>query len=87
MEKVVFQSPEDGEAVEFYVVEQTRINGMNYLLVAEEEDGDCDAFILKDVSQETEEEAVYEMVESEEELEYISRIFAEILEDVDISME
>lgn len=86
MEKVVFQSPEDGETIEFFVIEQTRINGMNYLLVAEEEDGDCDAFILKDVSQETDEDAMYEMVESEEELEYMSRIFAEILEDVDITM-
>lgn len=86
MEKIVFQSPEDGGTVEFYVIEQTRINGMNYLLVAEEEDGDCDAFILKEISQETEEEAMYEMVESEEELEYMSRIFAEILEDVDITM-
>lgn len=86
MEKVVFQSPEDGEIIEFFVIEQTRINGMNYLLVAEEEDGDCDAFILKDVSQETDKDAMYEMVESEEELEYMSRIFAEILEDVDITM-
>lgn len=86
MEKVVFQSPEDGETIEFFVIEQTRINGMNYLLVAEEEDGDCDAFILKDVSQETDKDAMYEMVESEEELEYMSRIFAEILEDVDITM-
>ena len=86
MEKVVFQSPEDGETIEFFVIEQTRINGMDYLLVAEEEDGDCDAFILKDVSQETDKDAMYEMVESEEELEYMSRIFAEILEDVDITM-
>ncbi len=86
MEKVSFQSPGDGEALEFYVIEQTRINGVNYLLVAEEEEGDCDAFILKDLSQEKEEEAMYEMVESEEELEYISRIFSEILEDVDFTM-
>ncbi|MEY8390117.1 DUF1292 domain-containing protein [Lachnospiraceae bacterium 45-W7] len=86
MEKVNFQSPQDGEALEFYVIEQTRINGANYLLVAEEEDGDCDAFILKELPQENEEEAMYEMVESEEELEYISKIFSEILEDVDFTM-
>ncbi len=86
MEKVNFQSPQDGEALEFYVIEQTRINGVNYLLVTEEEEGDCDAFILKDLSRENEEEAMYEMVESEEELEYISRIFSEILEDVDFTM-
>ncbi len=86
MEKVMFQSPQDGEALEFYVVEETSINGFNYLLVTEEEDGDCDAFILKRFSQGEQEEDVYEIVESEEELEYISRIFTEILEDVDITM-
>lgn len=86
MEKVTFQSPEDGEAIEFFVIEQTRINGADYLLVAEEEEGDCDAFILKDVSQEKGEEAMYEMVESEEELEYLSRIFEEMLDDVGFTM-
>lgn len=86
MEKVIFQSPQDGEALEFYVVEETRINGINYLLVTEEESGDCDACILKRLSQDEEEEAVYELVESEEELEYISRIFSEVLEDMDITM-
>ncbi|MFG6382863.1 MAG: DUF1292 domain-containing protein [Lachnospiraceae bacterium] len=86
MEKIIFQSPYHEEAVEFYVVEQTRINGIDYLLVTEEEEGDCDAFIMKEVSQNEEEESVYEMVEAEEELEYMSRIFAEILEDIDITM-
>ncbi|WP_075720186.1 DUF1292 domain-containing protein [Roseburia sp. 499] len=86
MEKVTFRAPDSEESVEFYVVEQTKINGMDYLLVSVEEDGDSDAFILKDVSQENEEESVYEMVESEEELEYMSKIFAEILEDVDITL-
>lgn len=86
MEKVIFQSPQDGEALEFYVVEETTINGVSYLLVTEEEDGDCDAFILKCLSQEEQEDAVYEIVESEEELGYIFPIFAEMLEDVDITM-
>ncbi|MBU5472540.1 DUF1292 domain-containing protein [Roseburia sp. MSJ-14] len=86
MEKVIFQAPDSDESIEFYVVEQTRINGTDYLLVSVEEDGDSDAFILKDVSKQEEEDSVYEMVESEEELEYISKIFAEILEDVDITL-
>ena len=86
MEKVTFQSPQDGEALEFYVMEETRINGVDYLLVTEEEDGDCEAFILKRLSQEQEEAAIYEMVEAEDELEYISKVFVEILEDVDIVM-
>lgn len=86
MDKVVFQTPQNGESIEFYVVEQTRINGIDYLLVTEEEDGDCDAYILKEVSQEENDDVTYELVESEEELEYMSRIFGEILEEVDITM-
>lgn len=86
MEKVIFQSPQNGEALEFYVVEQTTIAGINYLLVTEEERGDCDAFILKEVSKNHQIEATYEVIESEEELESISRVFAELLEDVDLTM-
>ena len=86
MERSKLQVPDSDETVEFFVLEQTRINGMNYILVTEEEDGDCDAFILKDVSAENEAEANYEMVEEEEELEYMSKIFASILEDVDITI-
>lgn len=86
MEKIVFQVPDSEETAEFYVIEQTRINGINYILVAEEEDGDSDAYILKDISGEEEAEARYEMVESEEELEYMAKIFESILEDVDITM-
>lgn len=86
MEKIVFQVPDSEETAEFYVIEQTRINGINYILVTEEEDGDSDAYILKDISGEEEAEARYEMVESEEELEYMAKIFESILEDVDITM-
>lgn len=86
MEKIGFQVPDSEETVDFYVMEQTKINGMNYLLVTEEEEGDCDAFILKEISGEDAQELSYEMVESEEELEYISKIFASILEDVDFAM-
>ena len=86
MEKVIFQSPQNGETLEFYVVEQTTIACINYLLVTEEEQGDCDAFILKEVSKNHQIEATYEVIESEEELESISRVFAELLEDVDLTM-
>ena len=86
MDKVVFQAPQNGEAVEFYVVEQTKINGIDYLLVTEEEDGDCDAYILKEVLQEENDEVTYELVESEEELEYMSRMLDHILKEVDFIM-
>lgn len=82
MEKIKFQF--DDEAVDFYVIEETKINGINYILVTEEEEGDADAFILKDMSDVEDEEAIYEMVEEEEELEYVSNIFSEILDDIEI---
>lgn len=82
MEKVQFIDPETGDVVEFFVLEQTTINGIAYLLVTEDEEGDSDAYIMKDLSAETDTEAAYVMVEEDEELEYISRIFAEMLEDV-----
>ena len=84
MEKVKFQVPDTEETADFFVVEQTRINGVDYLLVTEEEDGDCDAYILKDISGQQETEAIYEMVETEEELEALFKVFASLLEDVDI---
>lgn len=37
MEKLIFQD-ENGEAAEFYVVEQTRISGRNYLLVTDSQE-------------------------------------------------
>jgi len=85
MEKITFHVPDSEEEAEFYVVEQTKIGGINYLLVTVEEEGDSDAFILKDVSGIQEQDAVYEIVESEEELEAISKVFSEMLDDVDFT--
>ena len=78
---------EDQESVDFYIIEETRVNGINYLLVTEsedEEDEEAEAYILKDTSKAEDTEAVYEFVESEEELDAVSRIFAELLEDMDL---
>lgn len=83
MEKVRFVDPDTKEEVEFFVVEETKVNGMRYLFVTEEEDGDCDAYILKEVAAE-EEEVVCEMVEDEMELAAVGKIFAELIEDADI---
>ena len=85
-EKISFKD-ETGEEIELYVLEETRINNMNYLLVTEsddESDEETVAYIMKDVCKSEEEEAVYEMVENDDELKYVSDIFEELLEDVDI---
>ena len=86
MEKIKFTDPDTGECLEFYVLEQTRINNRDYLLVTVDEDGDSDAFVLKDLSEDTEKEAVYEIVEEEAELEAIAKVFSEMLEEVDIEL-
>ena len=85
MEKIKFQT-EDG-IQEFYVEEQTRIYGCNYLLVSDSvTDEEAQAYILKDVSDPTSQEACYVMVEEEEELEVVSGVFSQMMEDVDIRM-
>lgn len=83
LEKITFR-PEGEETVEFYVLEQTRIGGHNYILVTDVEEGDGDALILKDMSQDGEEESIYDVVSDDEELEAVSGVFADILEDVDL---
>ena len=85
MEKIVFQLPDSQETVDFFVLEQTRINGADYILVTDSEDGDGEALILKDLSEDGEQEAVYEIVEDDDELEALSVIFGEMLEDVDLT--
>ena len=83
MEKIIFTDPESKEELEVYVLEQTCINGVTYLLVTEEEVEDSIAYILKEIQTENE-EVIYAMVEEDVELEAISKVFAEMLEDVSI---
>lgn len=45
-ESIKMLSP-DGEVLSFYVVEQTRINNINYLLV-EDADEEANAYIIKE---------------------------------------
>ncbi len=77
-------SPNEGEDIELYVIEQTRIGGVNYLLVTEEADGDGEAMILKDLSADTEKESVYEFVTEDEELDAVGSVFGSMLDDVEI---
>ena len=79
----------DDEEIELYVIEQTMINNVNYLLVTdsdEDEEEEADAYILKETGAETE-NAFYEFVEDSTELEVISRVFEEMLDDIDLKYE
>lgn len=82
--KTIKLTTED-EEIEFIVVEQTMINNVNYLLVAESDEDESDAYILKETGAETE-DAFYEFVEDANELEIISKVFEEMLEDIDLEL-
>lgn len=86
-EKIKFTDNDTKEEIEFIVIEETRVNNTNYLLVTEEIESDEDeevAYILKDLSTSEDKEANYIIVEDDDEIEYISKIFSELLEDIDI---
>ena len=81
LEKITF-CPDGDEPVDFYVLEQTKIAGVNYILVTDVEDGDGEALILKDLSKAEDTESVYEIVSDEEELDAVAGVFEDLLEDV-----
>ena len=83
MEKVVFVDPETKEEIDFFVVEETQINGKKYLLVTEEEDGDSDAYILEELEKDKD-DIVYGMVEDDATLTALGKVFAELIDDADI---
>ena len=81
LEKITFHA--DGEdPVDFYVLEQTRIGGVNYILVTDTEEGDSDALILKDMSGDGEEESVFAVVSDEEELSAVAGVFQNMMDDI-----
>lgn len=84
MEKIIFENEE--EKVEFYVIEQTVLAGVTYLLVTEEEDGeeDADAYILKEIESD-DKDVTYEMVEDDVTLDALGKVFSELLEDTDVT--
>jgi uncharacterized protein YrzB (UPF0473 family) len=85
-DEIVFTS-EDGENVTFSVIEQTRLGGIDYLLVStqENDDGEEQALILKDISKDTDTEAIYEIVEDERELDLVAGIFKELIDDIELN--
>ena len=76
MEKVKFAFADGNGEDEFFILEETKINGSAYILVAESEDDDAECLILKDVRDE----------ENEKELQAVSKVFEELLEDVSIEL-
>ena len=86
MEKIRFEFGETGESVDFFVLEQTKVNGKSYIIVTDSMEDDAECLILRDTSKAEEADSVYEIVEDEIELSAVSKVFEELLEDVDIEL-
>lgn len=88
-EKKITLTTDSGESVEFYVLEETRINGMNYLLVtdAADDDDEGECYILKDLSKQEDSQALYEFVEDDNEIDYLFKIFSELLDGADVDIQ
>ena len=67
------------------MLEQTTIGEVNYLLAAESDSSESEAWLLKESGQ-ADAETIYEFVEDDAELSAISKVFAEMLEDYDIQL-
>lgn len=85
-EIISFYNTETGEQLNASVLAQTVIGGTNYLLAVDSEDKDSGiAYILKEVRSENE-DTIYEIVSDETELMAISKVFSELLDDVDFEL-
>ena len=82
-EKIIFETDEGPS--EWYVLDETRINGCNYILVADETTGDAECMILKDTAPDESKESIYEEVEDDTELDIVAGMFEELLGDIEIT--
>ncbi len=71
---------EDGTEATFFVVDTTKVNDIDYILVCDADDPEEGYYILKDLSSPADEEAVYEMVEDEIERDAVAQIFEQLLD-------
>ncbi len=83
MEEKKITLVDEEQTLEFFVLEETKLNGRNYLLVtdAEDDEEEADCYVLKDMSDEGDEDALYEFVEDENELEAIWKVFEALLDE------
>ena len=86
MEKIKFVFDDTKDEVEFFVLEQTKVNGNSYILVTDSEEDEAECLILKDTCAAEDVESLYEVAEDETELMGVLKVFEELLEDIDIDM-
>lgn len=73
MDKITFFDEETNEEILLEIIDQAQVDGIQYLLVADDEDN---ALIFKTVKDD-EEEITYEIVEDDLELQKLTLIFLE----------
>ena len=81
MEQIIL-SGADGEDLPVYVIEETQLSGVKYLLVcdSQDENEDAEAFILKEVSEDNG-EVIYDVVEDNVEFDAVAKLFEELVGD------
>lgn len=88
MESISFLA-DDGTEVDFGILEQTTINGRNYLLVSDDESADEEdmiVYIMRETGGSEDGMVSYEIVEDDEELSAVSKVFEQLMEDMNIEV-
>ncbi|MBQ7757492.1 DUF1292 domain-containing protein [Anaerotignum sp.] len=87
--EVVTMTDENGEEIEFSIIDNVACGGERYLLVVETElmdDDETDAIILKEVSINTD-DVTYELVEDDAEFDRMADLFAQKGEDYTVELD
>lgn len=87
--ETVTMTDENGEEIEFSIIDNVACGGERYLLVVETElmdDDETDAIILKEVSINTD-DVTYELVEDEAEFDRVADLFAQKGEDYTVEID
>lgn len=82
--KIVFET-EDGEE-EFYVLEQTMLGKVNYILVTDDPDSEEGSFLILKENDSEDDFASYAIPEDENEIKAVATIFNELLDDFDLEV-
>ena len=87
--ETVTMTDENGEEIEFSIIDNVACGGERYLLVVETElmdDDETDAIILKEVSINTD-DVTYELVEDDAEFDRVADLFAQKGEDYTVEID
>lgn len=87
MKKLQFMPEGETHPVGFFVLEETKLAGKQYLLVTDSEDGDGEALILRSDPEDTDPDSTYEIVEDEKELSAVLLLMRDSLEELGIEIE